>query len=173
MTTTQLKGNVELCESDSTVLTIKKPITMGYTTGPTTSSQIGYVNYAAYFNNTYNFVGGDKTYGWYTSLPAGTYVCSASFQTGTATSYTKCFWAKLQTNIITLGQDYTSFVSPITSDSSVYIKGTGNLASDTGLSSTTISLSGAYTSIAFFTNTFITGSPSAVLTESITVTRIG
>jgi len=42
MTTTQLKGNVQLCETSSTVLTIYKPITFGWTSIPTSGTQLGW-----------------------------------------------------------------------------------------------------------------------------------
>ena len=177
MTTTQIKGNVELCETASTVLTAYKPITMGYTVSPTSFNQIGYTTYVPYFTNTYVFSGGNLIYGWITGLPAGTYMCSASMFTNIDMDFMRIFWASTSF-VPTTGQNFgTSSTADrtIIQSSEVEINDTITpiTSGDTFNCSSPIMISGLFTTICFVTNTFTTGTPSGIMSESYSITRIG
>jgi hypothetical protein len=171
--TTQLKGSVELADGTSTVLTAKKPITMGYTISPTSYNQIGYSETSAFATYTYVFSGGDKIYGWRAALPAGTYMCSAQCYNSIATDYNRFVWSAIQLTP-TSGYNWTDIPAGekfvvATSD----FTPPNNIAFARNQTSTTIMISGLYTTICFVTNTFVAGTPSADMSQAYTITRIG
>ena len=69
MSTTELKGTVKLCEDTGAVLTINKPITIGYIPSAITANTIGY-------SIKYNFAGGGGTLtlASFTNSPIGIYL---------------------------------------------------------------------------------------------------
>jgi len=171
-TTTTINGSASV-GSGSGTLTLNRPFTPAYTTFPT-SLQIGYTEVLPELESG-NIVlfGGQRTWRWFV-VPQGTYIVSGSILPTVDLNFFKLSFCALKVTPTGEGYDINGVAAEnkAFSDAGATFFAAGLLSGNRMSISTTLQVPSGWTSIAFVTNCFATGTPTSTIKTAITLTRV-